>query len=375
MSKEFELLVAAAIAEDVKCADVDKFEELLRCDINWPVVVKLARFHGVTPQLSRKLRSTSPQHPVLDELKPNLISSAQFNLFLANEFIRIQNAFTNACVPILTFKGPSLALVAYGDLGLRNFNDLDILVHLDSIHAAIVLLSELGYSSYDGLDSEQQLFQLQSKGEVLFRHPNRACVDLHCNLSQGGFPFPVSFEDLWSKRQLVESSAGGLYTFSPLDLCIYSSIHGSKHEWSELRWILDFVRLASKVGIKDIENRAKQIGEHRIVDFAFVVSETVLGFRFSERIGAPVRSSFCQLSKTIRANADPGVVRTTTLGNLRFHLIVRGEPVSTIRYAAECFFTPHLTDWNWIKMPRKWWWLYAILRPLRLFLKFFGRNK
>ncbi|MEK7856765.1 MAG: nucleotidyltransferase family protein, partial [Acidobacteriota bacterium] len=46
---------------------------------------------------------------------------------------------------ILPFKGPLLALQAYGDISMRRFGDLDVLVKPKHFKAAVDLLSANGF--------------------------------------------------------------------------------------------------------------------------------------------------------------------------------------------------------------------------------------
>jgi hypothetical protein len=74
-------------------------------------------------------------------------TNAQHNLFLTAELFKLVNLFEQHEIPVIPFKGPVFAVYAYGNLGLRQFSDLDILV--DKRHFLIaqnLLLSE-GYGS------------------------------------------------------------------------------------------------------------------------------------------------------------------------------------------------------------------------------------
>ena len=50
------------------------------------------------------------------------------SLWFAGELARILTGFERAQVKAIPYKGPTLAQLVYGDLGLRSFSDLDFLV-------------------------------------------------------------------------------------------------------------------------------------------------------------------------------------------------------------------------------------------------------
>jgi len=57
------------------------------------------------------------------------LTNAASNVFLTNKLFEILNLFKENDILALPFKGPVLAESVYGDISLRKFVDLDILVH------------------------------------------------------------------------------------------------------------------------------------------------------------------------------------------------------------------------------------------------------
>jgi len=51
------------------------------------------------------------------------------NFFLTKELLELLTLFEAHCIPASPYKGPALAIMAYGNLALRQFSDLNILVH------------------------------------------------------------------------------------------------------------------------------------------------------------------------------------------------------------------------------------------------------
>ncbi|HEY3839236.1 MAG TPA: nucleotidyltransferase family protein, partial [Bryobacteraceae bacterium] len=59
------------------------------------------------------------------------------NMTLTAELFRILGLFNKSGIEVIPFKGPTLAVAAYGDLSLRMFADLDILVSEQDLDAAV----------------------------------------------------------------------------------------------------------------------------------------------------------------------------------------------------------------------------------------------
>ena len=62
------------------------------------------------------------------------------NLAMAAEALRLQRLFDEADLPVLFVKGTSLAVLAFGNLGLRSGQDIDLLVPLETLPAATALI-------------------------------------------------------------------------------------------------------------------------------------------------------------------------------------------------------------------------------------------
>ena len=53
--------------------------------------------------------------------------------------------FKAAGIPAIPYKGPALAATAYGNVGLRVFGDLDILIQKEDVPRAADMMTALGY--------------------------------------------------------------------------------------------------------------------------------------------------------------------------------------------------------------------------------------
>src|SRR5579863_3082612 len=97
----------------------------------------LAAFHRVQPLVDARLG----EHASATELR----ARAAHKMGLTAELIALTNAFKAAEIPVLPHKGPLLAQAAYGDLALREFTDLDLLIHAADLPRAIAMLADHGY--------------------------------------------------------------------------------------------------------------------------------------------------------------------------------------------------------------------------------------
>jgi hypothetical protein len=145
--------------------------------MNWDFVLQKADEHFITPLLCRSLRTVPNAVPkeVLDKLSQGLDVHAKHNLFLTAELLKLLKLFEENRIRAVSYKGPVLSATAYGNIMLRTFIDLDILIHEEDIlHAKELLLSKGFQTLKAELSSseEQARFRARDQKDIVFVHPD-----------------------------------------------------------------------------------------------------------------------------------------------------------------------------------------------------------
>jgi hypothetical protein len=141
---------------------------------------------------------------------------------LAAELVRVVRLGADAGLALLPFKGAVLACDIYGDVALRQFADVDLLV--DPLHSAAVeeFLRSLGYES-----------RLDFGWEAHFVNPQSGlCVDLHRgHLTPEDFPVPELFTRFWARRVAVRIDEQRVEAPCIDDLLIILCIQAARDAW------------------------------------------------------------------------------------------------------------------------------------------------
>jgi len=174
---ESELLVWCA-----RTAMTDAFRERIRQRVqeplDWAAVLDLAWYHGVGPLLYQNLSTLcSDLVPAesLTQLRQRTQAGALLNRLLTQELVVLCEAFAAHGVPVIPIKGATLAASAYGDLTLRDFSDLDLLIPERSIAEAQTILLAQGYERKNPstepaeADHEEGPYHVFIKKRTLFR--------------------------------------------------------------------------------------------------------------------------------------------------------------------------------------------------------------
>src|SRR5690606_4099976 len=138
-------------------------------------------------------------------------------------------------IPILPFKGPSLSMQAYGDISLRQFVDLDILVKPRHFDKAIRVLKNAGYVPITESSwlKRKSLFFTRKKDIGLVSTDRKVRIELHWKLSGTHFAMPLEIDQLWRRLETVDIGGKKLRSLPLRDLFVYLCLHGSRHGWEK----------------------------------------------------------------------------------------------------------------------------------------------
>ena len=141
---EIQLLIAIARTSP-DATTSEQIRALIAKDLDWTFLLRQAEHHGVLPLLHWNLRSYQIPDVVKHDLKKAFTVNAEFNLSRTREMLKLLDLFESEGIPALSFKGPLLAEFAYGNVALRQFSDLDILVQNCHLGRARESLLSRGY--------------------------------------------------------------------------------------------------------------------------------------------------------------------------------------------------------------------------------------
>jgi hypothetical protein len=348
--------------------------------IAWDRVFGMAREHCVIPLLYRTLNRICAQAvppEQLRALKDQCRAGAARNLMLAAELIKILHEFELRHIDAVPFKGPSLACMVYGDLALRSFADLDILIHQSDIISAIRLLREMGYQLEYNLNRSQEAAYIRFEHAFHFVHPTTAVIiELHWKLSHRNLSFGIDDVNLWQGVRAVSCLGRSVPALKPEDLFLYLCMHGAKHAWERLEWICcisEFINRVNGVDWDFVLAKARRLGGRRIVAMNLLLAAELYGNCRARSLLTLLPADKIALSLTSRVRA--GLFRRKPDHHRRevqrhvFYLQTRERLLDRVRgIVFSCVRTPHPVsmDWQLFHVPTSLSFLYYLLRPVRI---------
>jgi len=256
---------------------------LLEKELDWDYTIKTARQHKVMPLLYWNLNQTCPEAvppATLSRLRAMFETNASANLALTSELFNLLKLFEERGIPVIPYKGPVLAASVYGNLTLRQFGDLDILVRPQDVIGAEDALIAQGYRSTADLGWEHE-----------FRSPDgRVAVDLHQILTSWDFWVAFDMKGLWQRLQPIPMFGQNILSFSPEDLLLILCVYIARDCWDgqirllEIADLAELLRTHPEIDWERTVKEAKKTGTQRILLLGLFLACELLGAKLPEII-------------------------------------------------------------------------------------------
>src|SRR5262249_53611549 len=268
---EDELLVWIARGVVQNTAPAQLLELIRKPDLDWGYLRNTANRHGLGNLLAFQLQSLTDKSipaAVISELRSDSQQNTKYCLSLASALTRILECLTTRGIDSTPFKRPTLALLAYADVGLRQFSDLDIVVSKRDMPQVKRALVECGYAPTFDLSRSREAALLRYGHAYSCENEFGIFLDVHWDFLEPHFCVAVDSNAMWERRKPVNLGGKQVLTFEPEDLLLILCMHGFSHWWERLGWICDVAGLISRHEDFDWEaafERAQESGTVRIL--------------------------------------------------------------------------------------------------------------
>jgi hypothetical protein len=262
-------------------------EKFLEKGINWETVVQEAIRHQVLglfyyhvdALLGNKLSPT-----FRDQIQEYWRGVRIHNTFLSEELGNVVHQCKKQGIPILTLKGPVLAKVAYGDISLRQYVDLDILIPGSRFSEVDRLLQEMGYGyagEYQHIRGWRKQLALYLSGQWPFtRRRGPFTIDVHTRIMPPGYAFSSDFQEYWKRSDSVRLKKGvRVQVFGPEDTVLILAHHGTKNQWRALKHVVDlaeYIHSGPDIDWDVLVDRARAMNGSRALKLALIMVRDVM---------------------------------------------------------------------------------------------------
>jgi hypothetical protein len=363
-----------------------RIREAARREIDWFQFIRLALRHDTLSLIYWNLHRICPDTVpggVLQPLRARHEAEAAEGRLLATELIAILGFLDSHGIPAVPFKGPALAVRLYGDLSLRGFGDLDIMICEQDVVRTRRLLIDRGYAPEWVETGELNQFLREKHEMLLYRTDGKVRLDLHWRFTSRAAC--LSGDPARFLQQLETISIAGEEVRS-LRLEIYLlllSMHAAKHQWVQLKFICD---IAEILAVRDLDwhfvlQEADALGLKRALGTGLLLAQGLLGAALPPTLAQDLKID--RAAKALAAQActrlfeEPGE-RWGLQGGITCQLEIRERFRDRTKILLRYFLhklKPSDRDRWFLPMPRFLSLAYYLVRPVRLALEKMGRTE
>jgi hypothetical protein len=346
---------------------------------DWELVFHVASLHHLVPIVARAVLDHAADcvsAQTLEFMQRLYLANTREAGRRADHLVVLLETLKQAGIPALPLKGPVLAQSAYGDLGLRTSDDLDVLVKEKDALVAIDALRHRGFELKDPVSSTQMATILRFSCELtLVSRGAPAPVELHWSIVPKSTECRLSLEGILNRAGWVSVLGREVPWPSGIDLFMILCVHGAKHHWAQLELAHSLTELLQSVEFDwhELLREARRalclrrclLGALLVAEvFEATIPEEVLSMARSD---SAVRRLALQVARSYSTEFRYSL---PLLDEMRWNVATLDGPALRARCVLLRTFAPSSEDWAWLDLPASLYPLYYVLRPARLVLKY-----
>jgi hypothetical protein len=352
---------------------IGRLARLSENSLNWPDLLRRAENHRVVPLLAERVKNLDPSRlppEVRDTLRESRRVQTVLALQLTAELFHLLEIFAETGIETLVTKGPALSVRCYGDAGMRQYSDLDLVIRETDIRRATQAMVAHAY------EPRVPLTAIDAKkipGEYAFQKAStHLLVEFHTERTFRYHPRPLRIEKVFERRVSVTIDGRDVPALSLEDELVLICVHGGKHFWERLMWIADVAALISSGQAPDWERTmaaARDVGAERILHLGLRLASDVLGAELPAQVEANVRSDHAVSKLAAQIESRLAFQEPRGIGILQraaFRVRMRGGLLAGAAYLLRLSLSPTEEDWIPGEKGNRPALLDAINRPLRL---------
>ena len=375
------MLAAARAARDPRARQ--ELRRLLVADLDWKHLTQTAARHRMLVIVARAVLDHAADCVSEDTratLRRVCRSSTAESMRKLGQLLTVLEVLEEAGIRSLPLKGPVLAQMAYGDLGLRMSSDLDVLLSGTDLRAAVGKLQTRGYRLQLQL-GERQMAELVRFGCELWLAPagGGAPLELHWAIVPRNIGCGLDMDRVGQRAVTVNVLGRAVLWPQADDLFLILCLHGSKHRWGQLELMHSVAELAAKgrdVDWTGLVETATTLGCRRRCLLGGLLAAEVLGAPIPEEFLRQARADrrvVCLSKEARECLSATGREEASVLEAMRWNIATLDTTRRRLAYVLMLTLVPSLGDWERLSLPPRLYPLYYVTRPFRLFAKYVCR--
>ena len=350
---------------------------LIHQEINWDYLLQRSTKHKLKPLLYLQLNNICPDivpKNVMEHLKNYFHKNARKNLLFMGELLKILDLFKANGIAAIPYKGPILAIQAYGNLAFREFDDIDIFVSKSDVLDVKDLLISQNFIPEFELNHLKEIKYIESQREQRFwNNDHNITIDIHWKFSALFFSIPKYFDTLGHDVIITIINDLKVNTLSTEDLLLILCLHNAGHRWMRLSWLCDISELLDNKNVNwsELIIKANKLQIKKILLINIYLVSDLLGFKIPKEISTYLESdkNIIKISNKIKIKIFSEETNLKIFEEIYFCLKLRDNPVFGFKDAVRNLMLPTPLEWEKLNLPIILHPIYYIYRPFYIMIR------
>ena len=347
----------------------------LAAGVDWPRLLALAARHDLTPLVSRQLGLICPDavpEPALAQLRDHACRNDSASLGLTRDLLRLVARFEDGGIEAMPIRGPALAARLYGEVGLRRFGDLDLLVRARDVWRASAILQAQGFTPDHDVSVTRRDAFLRGNYLRRFRGADgRTVVELQWGVARRSFAVQFDEAAVWRRSGRLALEGRPVPTPSDEDLLLMLCIQGAQHAWCTLEGaagLAELMRSSPRLDWTYVWRKAGETHCRRMLVLGVLLAHGIFDLPWPADVPAPHQErSLPRLARAIvRTWRDVAPEPPAFVHQAAFDLRLKDCLADRARSCARVFMTPTAEDWTSVPLRRPWSLASPLVRAVRI---------
>ncbi len=356
---------------------------LIQKEINWDYLLQRSAKHKLKPLLYQELNNVCPDsvpQDVMEHLKTYFLKNTHKNLLFMGVLLKILKSFKSHEITAIPYKGPILAIQAYGNLAFREFDDIDIFVSKrDVLDVKDLLISQNFIPEFE-LNHLKEIKYIESQREQRFwNNDHNITMDIHWKFSALFFSLPKYFDTLGHDVIITIINDLNVKTLSTEDLLLILCLHNAGHRWMRLSWLCDISELLDNKNVNwsELIKKADKLQIKKILLINIYLVSDLLGFKIPKEISTYLESdkNIIKISNKIKIKIFSEETNLKIFEEIYFCLKLRDNLIFGFKDAVRNLMLPTPLEWEKLNLPIILHPIYYIYRPFYIIMRYkFKKN-
>ena len=328
--------------------------------------------HGVFPLVYHALKNYDKliTDDILKSMKTHNRNIAQQNMLMTAELLNIMKLLEKNNIESIAFKGPTLSQMAYGDITLRQYSDLDILIHKDDVYKVYELFKK-DYTRSLELTVSQEKTWFKYAHDLGLTSANGTHIEFHWRMLDSDHPINLNDINFYTSTETTTIKSNSMTIISNEEFLIYLCVHGSKHMFERVEWVVDidrFIRTQS-IDWNKINNLIKNKNYQKFVYLGLELAKELFSTPLINTDN--YTSNDVEVVKQHTYNLWNQKLSFNNKNNMKYMLKLFNTQFDKISYIHKIYFKPTFTEYWYINLPKPLYFLYYPIRQYLLIKKYF----